>query len=590
MGVMAIGIRPNKLLLDLDVLTKNSQQTNYSSFLIQDITFYRLHMATNDPNMDVNALVGNRVSKDIYKAHAKALFTETGLTIKQFRSFRKTIEYSSINLFGVATQFSVIYLPRQKLWSIVSRPKEQILNEWKKAIATSLIAFCIVFIILFVLFSSLKKSAENNRKELLNQANHDFLTGLHKRLFLKYVEPHWTMEAKKNFSVLFIDLDNFKHINDHYGHNIGDKILKIVADRLRSIFSERDLICRQGGDEFIVLYQNSDDVNVKRVANQVITNIEKVYHINQYEFVVGASIGISQYPKDGDDFDALFRTADTAMYAAKEKNIDYQFYTQELSVKTAHVANIDQALHYALQNKELYMVYQPQIKLDKGLYGVEALVRWESNTLGFIPPDQFIKIAENSSLILDIGHFILYQSISDMSRLCHRLNRNDVQLSINISVRQFLEINFLSSLKAILDELKFQPERLTLEITESIFIDDFEYILPLFQKIRKLGIKLSLDDFGTGFSSLSMLKKLPIDELKIDKSFIDLIVENEADRTMVVNILNIARSLNLIVVAEGIEDKEQAEILDQHLCDIQQGYYYSKPMKYDDLSEYCQKK
>ncbi len=590
LGVMAVGIKPNKLLLDLDELTKNSQQSNYSSLLVQDRSFYRLHMASNDPNINVNDLIGKPVAKEVYEAHAKALIAKTGLTINQLRSFRQTVEYTAINLLGVKTQFSVVYLPHQQLWSMVSRPRALIVDEWKKVMATSLLVFFIVFVILFVLFRSLSRSAEENRQDLLNQANHDFLTGLHNRLFLTYIEHDWTMDKHVRFSVLFIDLDNFKNINDHYGHNIGDKILKVVADRLRSIFTEQDVICRQGGDEFIVLYKKKSDADVEKVAHRVIKGIEEPYHINKYEFVIGASMGISQYPQDGNDFDSLFRAADSAMYVAKEKSLDYQFYTHELSVKTAHTANIDQALHYALQNNELYMVYQPQISANNEFYGVESLVRWESKSLGFIPPDQFIKIAENSGLILDIGHFILRQSISDMARLCRAINCMDIQLSINISVRQFLEIDFLSSLKTILDECQFEPRRLTLEITESIFIDDFDYILPLFQKIRQLGIKLSLDDFGTGFSSLSMLKKLPIDELKIDKSFIDLIVENESDRTMVVNILNIARSLNLKVVAEGIENAEQAKILEQHLCDVQQGYYYSKPVKYSDLVRYCQNK
>ena len=322
------------------------------------------------------------------------------------------------------------------------------------------------------------------------------------------------------------------------------------------------------------------------MAQQLLELISLPYKLDQYKFSIGASIGICRYPNDGDSFDSLFSAADTAMYEAKNKKNNYFVFTNEMHESITKKSNIEQALHTALKSNEFFMVYQPQITKQGELYGVEALIRWTNKELGFIPPDQFISIAEDSGLILELGHFIIRQSIRDIAKLVKSENQNNIRLSINISVRQFLEDGFLKQVKTALKDFEFPADRLTLEITESIFIDDLEFMLPLFQSIKDLGVKFSLDDFGTGFSSLSILRNLPVDELKIDKSFIDHITDNAQDKAMVLNILNIASNLNLIVVAEGIETKEQSDVLNEFSCDVQQGYLYSRPVKYQELTQY----
>ena len=326
---------------------------------------------------------------------------------------------------------------------------------------------------------------------------------------------------------------------------------------------------------------------MNKVASQLLKTISKPYEIDHYQFTIGASIGICRYPQDGESFDSLFSAADTAMYKAKNSQNNHYIFTKELKDQIFRTSQIEQALHTALQKNEFHMVYQPQIASKGALYGIEALVRWNNAKLGNIPPDQFISIAEDSGLILELGQFIIDQSIKDIATLSNSNDYYDLQLSINISVRQFLQHGFLEHLKSSLLIHKFPSRQLTLEITESIFIKDFEYMLPLFNEIRALGIKISLDDFGTGFSSLSMLRKLPIDELKIDKSFIDHSTENRQDKAMVINILNIARNLELKVVAEGIEHQKQAKLLSDFECDILQGYFYSRPMRYKELEKYC---
>ena len=483
--------------------------------------------------------------------------------------------------------YSLSYLADYKLWSIILVPKSRLFDQLISSITQYTITFLFVFSVIYFLFRYIHQFEQRNRKQLINQANQDFLTGLSNRLYLKYVEPRWVHEKASPFSVFFMDLDNFKNINDSYGHSYGDMILKQVAIRLLSIFSEKSLVCRQGGDEFIILCKKTSQKSLDEIASKVLNTISRPYEIDNYLFTIGASIGICRYPIDGENFDSLFSAADTAMYQAKNNQHNYFIFTNELKQQLDQKSAIEQALHSALQKNEFHMVYQPQIASRGALYGVEALIRWQNADLGFIPPDKFIPIAEDSGLILELGHFIIDQSIRDITELGKINDFYDLQLSINISVRQFMEFGFLEHLKSSLLIHKFPSRQLTLEITESIFIEDFDCMVPLFNEIRALGIKISLDDFGTGYSSLSMLRKLPIDELKIDKSFIDQSTDNTRDKAMVINILNIAQNLGLKVVAEGIEQQQQAELLAENGCDIQQGYFYSRPIKYKELEQYC---
>ena len=385
---------------------------------------------------------------------------------------------------------------------------------------------------------------------------------------------------------MFLDLDNFKNINDSYGHNYGDLILKQVADRLRLLFAKPATVCRQGGDEFIILSPETDQLLLEQLALKVLSRLSEPYLVDQYSFTIGASIGICQYPNDGDSFDSLLSAADTAMYRAKKQKNDYCLFTDELRQQISSTAIIEQALHGALSNNELHMVYQPQITDEGKLYGVEALLRWHNPELGITPPDRFIPVAEDNGTIIELGYFVIDQSIQDIVNFRKSHGFSEIILSINVSIRQLQAVGFIQRLEALLRSYEYPAKQLTLEITEGIFIHDFEYMLPRLDEIRALGINLSLDDFGTGYSSLRMLKNLPIDELKIDKSFIDHITENKKDKAMVSSILNIAKNANTRVVAEGIEYREQSELLTELGCVIEQGYYHSKPITYDQLVEY----
>ncbi len=589
LAVMTAGIRPEHLLPRLNIQKNSIESRSFNNMLIHDDSRRYSYVSVTSEYNSIKELMSQPIPEAVIDIHNKVLVETHQLQISDLKKAMEPLAYFAPSKSGENMLFSVMYLPKYQLWSLSRIPRQYMTQQ----LFTSVIVYSLLFIvgvsILYFMFRHLVKSDQYNQSRLINQANHDFLTGLHNRLFLKYAEPKWIHENAGKFSVLFIDLDNFKNINDSYGHTFGDVILKEVARRLRHIFPGQSLVCRQGGDEFIILSKKVRKQSLIIAAQKLLNEISRPYKVKNYQFSIGASIGICRYPNDGKSFDALFSAADTAMYKAKSKKNNFFIFTNSLREETMFSSNIEQSLHNALSKNEFHLVYQPQITSKGALYGVEALIRWENDKLGFIPPDQFIHIAEDSGFIIELGHFIINQSIKDIAELNQNNDHFDLQLSINISVKQFLEDGFMNQLSDALATHKFASKQLTLEITESIFIEDFEYMKPLFKELRSLGIKFSLDDFGTGYSSLSMLKNLPIDELKIDKSFIDHITNNRQDRSMVLNIMDIAQNLGLMVVAEGIEMEEQSAILSEYNCDVQQGYYHSKPIQYLELANFCAK-
>jgi diguanylate cyclase (GGDEF)-like protein len=445
----------------------------------------------------------------------------------------------------------------------------------------------IVFGLAFLMFRRIDAFEQKNRAQLIRQASQDFLTGLNNRQYLRIAEAQWIDGQELPFAVFFIDLDNFKNINDSHGHSYGDILLKQVADRLLLICSDTDLVCRQGGDEFIVLSRQYDEISITNLARAILKAIAAPYYVEKYNFVMGASIGVARYPDDGESFEELFSAADTAMYQAKNVKNSFNIFSGELRDQLMDTTYIEQALPQALSDGEFSLVYQPQVIDSKSPVGVEALIRWKQEEKGMIPPDRFIPVSEGNGMIIDIGHFVIDQALMDMSRLASDHGCRDLLLSINVSIRQLQENGFVERLAASLSLSEFPARQLTLEITEGIFIDDLQYMIPVLNQIRDLGVKLSLDDFGTGYSSLSLLKQLPIDELKIDKSFIDNITTQKDDRLMVVNIIDIAHNLGIQVVAEGIEQEDQSRMLTELGCNLQQGYYFCKPVTFEKLIEYC---
>lgn len=474
------------------------------------------------------------------------------------------------------------YLPDYGLWATSSTD----LSFIKRGFYSQFAFYCIVFLIVQAAFYALFRSIANNEHEtkerLLYQACHDHLTRLPNREYLRSNIQRWMCGSSNPFTLMFIDIDNFKSVNDTHGHEFGDEVLKQISTRLNHFSGEGRLIVREASDEFIFIVNRTDEETIKDLASELIQTLSKPYNVNDNQFLLSCSIGIAFYPMHGDNLDALLLSADIAMYQAKKQRNAYSLFNQEMQASHLHKMKVEQRLRLAIEKQTLFMAYQPQLNINGEIYGVEALVRWEDEELGKVPPNEFVPVAESSGLMVRLGELIIEKSLEDMGLLTTHL-ATPIQMSINISVKQFLLAKFIERLMAAMDKYHLDCNRITLEITENLFIEDLEKFSPTCERLHALGFKISLDDFGTGYSSLSMLRTLPIDEVKIDKSFVDNIEHDKKALNMVKNIIAIGKNFEMKVLAEGVETQRQRDQLEACGCDLIQGYFYSKPLSFDQL-------
>jgi diguanylate cyclase (GGDEF)-like protein len=396
---------------------------------------------------------------------------------------------------------------------------------------------------------------------------------------------------KSSFFIVFIDLDNFKKINDTMGHLYGDDYLKYTARRLQELVHEDDLLGRLGGDEFALIIQRNikEDAAynyVESLRNELCDKIKTSYS----EFKVSASFGISVFPQDGKDPIELLKSADTSMYKAKElgrNNI--QFFRPDMKEEILNKIQMESLLLKAYENKEFFIEYQPQFNAeDHRIRGFEALIRWESPHYGRVAPMSFIPLAEEMGLIIGIGQWVLLTACHKFKELDNRFDQN-LCISVNVSAVQMRDKNFVAIVKNVLDETNMDPKQLELEITESLFIDNIEETIDMLNEIKSLNVRISLDDFGTGFSSLSYLRRLPIDTLKIDKSFIDDLSDQDSSIRIVGDIISLGHNLDAHIVAEGIENSTQLDYLKANNCDCIQGFMFGKPMSVKDVEALLEK-
>ncbi|EGU6975733.1 bifunctional diguanylate cyclase/phosphodiesterase [Vibrio parahaemolyticus] len=474
------------------------------------------------------------------------------------------------------------YLPDYGLWAASSTD----LGFIKRGFYSQFAFYCIVFLIVQAAFYALFRSIANNEHEtkerLLYQACHDHLTRLPNREYLRSNIQRWMCGSSNPFTLMFIDIDNFKSVNDTHGHEFGDEVLKQISTRLNHFSGEGRLIVREASDEFIFIVNRTDEETIKDLASELIQTLSKPYNVNDNQFLLSCSIGMAFYPMHGDNLDALLLSADIAMYQAKKQRNAYSLFNQEMQASHLHKMKVEQRLRLAIEKQTLFMAYQPQLNINGNIYGVEALVRWEDEELGKVPPNEFVPVAESSGLMVRLGELIIEKSLEDMDLLTTHL-ATPIQMSINISVKQFLHAKFIERLMAAMDKYHLDCNRITLEITENLFIEDLEKFSPTCERLHALGFKISLDDFGTGYSSLSMLRTLPIDEVKIDKSFVDNIEHDKKALNMVKNIIAIGKNFEMKVLAEGVETQRQRDQLEACGCDLIQGYFYSKPLSFDQL-------
>ncbi len=422
------------------------------------------------------------------------------------------------------------------------------------------------------------------QEQLYYLASHDSLTGLpNRRTFLSQLKDH-IEEAKRyqtSFSVWFIDLDNFKVINDSLGHNIGDKILQNLAYRLKTTIRASDKLARIGGDELIILSGDENDRNgYSSLIKRLLNTIKKPLKVGNHQFNLAASVGVSIYPHDGFDADTLIKNADTAMYYTKANGRNgFSFFDPEMNRKVEQKMKISNLIYSAIEKNELALHYQPIVdsKTHK-VVSLEALLRWKNEEMGgFIPPQEFIPIVEETSAIHKVGNWVIRESAKQCKLWRDKLNV-DLKISVNLSGKQFYSKEINKTINEALHENTLPPEALTMEITESILMEKNDQINFAVQKLHKDNIRLSLDDFGTGYSSLAYLKDLPISYLKIDRSFVQHIKSDKNSRAIISSIIILAKNLDIQTIAEGVEEKEELDFLAINNCDYIQGYYFSKPL------------
>ena len=428
-----------------------------------------------------------------------------------------------------------------------------------------------------------------NEKQLEYLAHHDALTSLPNRVLFTDRLDQSLARARwhgRSVALLFLDLDRFKIINDTLGHDVGDRALQALSERLNGCVREGDTVARLGGDEFaIVLEDIASADDVAPTARNILDVLSQPFQLDKHEFILTTSIGISLFPIDGENTQTLLKHADIAMYRAKDEGRNtYQFYSADMSVKAFERLNLETNLRHALEREEFELYYQPQQCLADGrVFGVEALLRWQHPDLGLISPMEFIPMLEETGLIIPVGEWVLHAACLQ-ARTWNESGLTSLRMSVNLSGRQTNNSNFVTTVEQVLKDSKLDPTFLELEMTESILMHNMQATIKTLETISEMGVRLAIDDFGTGYSSLSYLKRFPIDTLKIDRSFIRDLTQDPEDATLVEAIIAMGRALHLNVIAEGVETEQQVKFLRMHNCGSIQGYLLSKPLPAQELT------
>ena len=441
-----------------------------------------------------------------------------------------------------------------------------------------------------VVFSDITER-KHNESHLRRLANNDMLTGLANRsMFSRRLGQviEVAKQQKETLALLFLDLDRFKHVNDSYGHSMGDALLVEAANRLQGCLSEEHLLCRFGGDEFVILLRDAKDIDtINHIAKQLIQQIEMPFKLYGREFFISTSIGISIWSGDDQTPETLIKNADLAMYHAKDEGRgNFQYYSAERNAEALYHLRLEADLHKAIAANEFEVYYQPQVDMNKeNLFGVEALIRWRHPVDGLVRPDVFIGIAESCGLIVEIDRWVLTQACLDGAKWCQELQQN-LLVSVNVSAMHFRQPDFIDFLTATLHSTGMPAQCLSVEITEGVLMKEVEIATQHLLALKQLGVDVAIDDFGTGYSSLAYLRSFKVNALKIDRSFLIHIDQNQADQAIVSSIIELARNLSLEVIAEGVETPEQLSQVVERGCHIIQGYYFAKPMPKAELELY----
>ncbi|AOY88458.1 GGDEF-domain containing protein [Marinobacter salinus] len=513
--------------------------------------------------------IAERLSNRQNIEQQRNLRSEDVKTSKEAISVRAQREGQDVLLAGV-------FNDRYQLWVLSEIRMAPIYREFAQSFVGYSLVFAAVITVLFLLFRVIDRAERKRHRELIFQSRHDDLTGLLNRFGLLSCIDRLIAKGRP-FGLVVVNIDNFRGINDRYGEEYGDRTLQEFSRRLWKMLDSSDELARLGGDEFAVLTRNADLQALEKACTSVVRRMAETVEVGHLQLRVTASVGVVIFPDHGESFSDLIRGAHLAVYEAKKDRNSACVYLKEMEMTYLRRLAIEQRLRYGLASEAPYIVYQPQVDESGQTVALEALARWQDEELGFVSPPEFIEVAEQSGLMVPLGHYFLERSIREFSTLCSELD-DHLDLAVNISVIQFTQPDFVESVMNVLAKYGLPPGRLVLEITETLFMYNFDQVLNTLERLRAEGIRISMDDFGTGYSSLSLLRKLPIDELKIDKSFIDNILDDDKARNMIESIVAIASSHNMVLIAEGVELEAQVNALMQMGCHRFQGYYFSKPV------------
>ncbi|MCG6229581.1 bifunctional diguanylate cyclase/phosphodiesterase [Vibrio furnissii] len=564
------------------ILQHESDWELYNSYIYREEDRYFQLAPLN--KRDSIEIYGYQIPYERVRDSIKDLEKRFGVKYEKIKSNQAPVS-NELKLSTGESIATSIYMSQYGLW-ITTEMKKSNVNQvvLREVTKISLVLLISIFVI-YILFLRIDHHQKAKVKALTKQANHDYLTKLNNRY---YLDNNFMKISKLGSALITIDLDNFKAINDTFGHEVGDKVLIEVSKRIRLFVKGSGTAIRYSGDEFVVCTSIQDKRDLESYVTSLLDAIKVPILLDNYTFCITAKSGVVVSSNEGDTLDELKRRADFALYEAKGMRSSVVFYEKSIDEKYQRLGQIEYELKSALTNNELYIAYQPQCDFSGQVKGIEALARWTNPTLGSVRPDHFISVAESSGDILSIGSFLLQKAMKEVNEILMP-NTLPISLSINISVIQLLSEGFREQLISSFQEYNDNPNvTVQLEVTESVFIENKTYVIELLSKLKNDGFLISLDDFGTGYSSLSLFEKLPLNELKLDKAFIDRVTESYRSEQMVHNIIMLAKSMGVKVVAEGVETKEQKLLLEKYGCDLFQGYLFSKPLDKESLKQYIE--
>jgi diguanylate cyclase (GGDEF)-like protein len=518
------------------------------------------------------------LSDEVVRSATKAIESTSGLSMKTFKKGNGRVLTSFYDdIKGSYTLEFIGYNRKLRLFTSIGVYYPHLWGSFSYYLFLYSILLVLFNLLHYLLFKHMDLRQYEANLVLQKQALHDHLTELPNRVHLQEGFPLWRKKYRAGFALLFLDLNNFKSINDLHGHSMGDLLLVQVGQRLAKCAGDGVLLFRHGGDEFILLLPFGETEKIQRFVELLHRQFDEPVSVRNFEFSIRGSFGVVTSQGAEDSLEELLSRADMAMYDSKRKQTEFSFFSDSMLAESQKRATLEKAMLEGIEQNEFYLVYQPQIKAGSGdLIGAEALLRWNSATLGIVSPGDFIPVAEACGCIHPLGEFVLKTVFKEVSAL--QESNAPLRISINVSVHQLGDSRFRTLLNEQTRLYEIAPDNVVLEITESVFIEDLHNTTALLNLLREDGYLISLDDFGTGYSSLSLLNKLPIGELKIDKSFVRDINSCPQDRALIRSMIGIGKSLHIPTLAEGVENEEQAHTLKEFGCDFFQGFLYARPM------------